>query len=35
LAVCREVLQEHGGRIWNEQGGEQEEIVFLALPLLE
>jgi len=35
LAVCREVLQEHGGRIWNEQGGEQEEIVFLALPLVE
>jgi signal transduction histidine kinase len=35
FAICREVLQEHGGRIWNEQGGEQEEIVFLALPLVE
>ena len=35
FAICREVLQEHGGLIWNEQGGEKEEIVFLALPLVE
>jgi signal transduction histidine kinase len=35
FAICREVFQEHGGRIWYEQGGEQEEIVFLALPLVK
>jgi signal transduction histidine kinase len=35
IAVCREVLREHGGRIWNEQEAEQEEIVFLALPQVE
>jgi signal transduction histidine kinase len=35
IAVCREVLREHGGRIWNEQEAEQEEIVYLALPQVE
>jgi len=35
FAICREVLQEHGGRIWKERGGEQEEIAFLALPLAQ
>jgi signal transduction histidine kinase len=35
IAVCREVLREHGGRIWNEQEAEQEEVVFLALPQVE
>ena len=35
FAICREVLREHGGRIWNEQRGEQGEIVCLALPLVE
>lgn len=31
-AMCREVLQEHGGQIWSEQAGKQEEVI-LALPL--
>jgi signal transduction histidine kinase len=35
IAVCREVLREHGGRIWNEQKAEQEEVVYLALPQVE
>src|SRR5258708_10599671 len=35
IAVCREVLREHGGRIWNEQEAEQEEVVYLALPQVE
>jgi signal transduction histidine kinase len=35
IAVCREVLREHGGRIWNEQEAEQGEIVYLALPQVE
>ena len=35
ITVCREVLREHGGRIWTEQEAEQEEIVFLALPQVE
>jgi len=35
LAMCRQVLQEHGGRIWSERGGEQEETIFVALPLVE
>ena len=34
-AVCREVLREYGGRIWSAQEAEQEEIVSLALPLVE
>ncbi len=33
--VCREILREYGGRIWSEQEAEQEEIVSLALPLVE
>lgn len=32
-SMCSEVLQEHGGRIWKEQGPGQEEVVCLALPL--
>lgn len=35
FAMCREVLQEHGGRIWREWGKAQEELIFLALPLKE
>ena len=35
IAVCREVLQEHGGRIWSERKAKQEEIVYLALPQVE
>lgn len=35
IAVCREVLREHGGRIWTEQEAGQEEIVYLALPQVE
>jgi hypothetical protein len=35
IAVCREILLEHGGRIWIEQEAEQEEIVYLVLPLVE
>ena len=35
IAVCREILREHGGRIWNEQEAEQEEIVYLALPQVD
>ena len=33
--LCREILREYGGRIWSEQEAEQEEIVSLALPLVE
>ena len=33
--VCREILREYGGRIWSEQEAEQEEIVSVALPLVE
>lgn len=32
-SMCSEVLQEHGGRTWKEQGPGQEEIACLALPL--
>lgn len=32
---CREVLREHGGRIWVERAADQEEIMFLALPLIK
>lgn len=34
-AMCHEILQEHGGRIWSEQSGEQEETIFLTLPLMK
>jgi len=32
---CREVLREHGGRIWIERAADQEEIISLALPLIQ
>ncbi|GHO87517.1 HAMP domain-containing histidine kinase [Dictyobacter formicarum] len=33
IALCYDILQKHGGRLWTEQGQEQAESMIIALPL--
>jgi signal transduction histidine kinase len=35
VALCGGILREHGGRLWSEQGAEQREVVWAALPLVK
>ncbi|HEX4203522.1 MAG TPA: hypothetical protein VHZ51_04865 [Ktedonobacteraceae bacterium] len=35
VALCDEIMREHGGRIWHEQDADQREIVYVSLPLIE
>lgn len=35
MALCTEILQEHGGRIWSEQRPGRKESMYVSLPLYE
>jgi light-regulated signal transduction histidine kinase (bacteriophytochrome) len=34
MALCDEILQEHGGRIWSEQNQGRKESMYVSLPLI-